>query len=567
MLSNKNILNIFLFFTFGLCLHAQNQSLNVGNVLPGQLDMSAFNLSKQSNIEIQGVAASFDQWDGFLNYYAWIVKSDNRDVVWNSTMCEDYELEDGDFTIDKTLELVAGNYEVYFAAGHDFIKYEIVDFDDFVGKIFQNRKESVGEYRDEFYIGITGKRNIFKIIDPEELVDERNSKAIVAITRVGDYENIEKSFSLSHDTELYIYGVGEGINKQFYDFGYIYDVTKNKRVWMFNKHDAQKAGGGNKNIKVEKKLTLPKGSYYVKYVTDDSHSFDEWNVLPPEDPQYWGITIFPANDEESRNVIPFQKMDVIEPIVEISKVQENQFRSQGFSVEKDMDIRVLCVGEGIHEMVDYGWIVNADTRETIWKMKRRNTEYAGGSKKNRMVDEVIRLNKGNYIAYYVTDDSHSFLNWNDAPPFEAEDWGIKIWSLRKEDEAQVQLFHADSYVNENLIVEILRVGDDEIISEGFELDNNSDIRIIAIGEGRSNEMFDYGWIENNEGKVVWEMQYRKGRHAGGARKNKIFNDVISLPSGKYKVFFKTDDSHSFPEWNDSPPDEQEKYGITILLEK
>lgn len=567
MLSKKNILNIFLFFTLVLSAHAQNQSLKVGNVLPGQLDMSAFNLSKQSNIEIQGVAASFDQWDGFLNYYAWIIKSDNRDVVWNTTMCEEYELEDGDFTIDKNLELDAGNYEVYFAAGHDFIKYEIIDFDDFVGKIFQNKKESVREYRDEFFIGITGKDDIFKIIDPEDLVDQRNSKAIVAITQVGDYENIEKSFSLSQETELYIYGLGEGINKQFYDFGYIYDVTKNKRVWMFNKHDAEKAGGGNKNIKVEKKLTLPKGSYYVKYVTDDSHSFDEWNVLPPEDPQYWGITIFPANDEESRKVIPFQKIDVYEPIVKISKVQEDQFRSQGFSVEKDMDIRVLCAGEGVNEMVDYGWIVNADTHETIWKMKRRNTEYAGGSKKNRMVDEVIRLKKGNYIAYYVTDDSHSFLNWNEAPPFETEDWGIKIWSLRKDDATQVQLFHADSYVNENLIVEILQVGDDEIISKNFDLDKNSNIRILAIGEGRGNEMFDYGWIENNKGKVVWEMQYRKTRHAGGAKKNKIYNDVISLPSGNYKVFYKTDDSHSFPEWNDSPPDEQEKYGITILLEE
>ncbi len=567
MFSNKNVVNIFLFFALTLSVHAQNQSLKVGNVFPGQLDMGAFNLSKKSNVEIQGLAASFDQWDGFLNYYAWIIKSDSRTVVWNTTMCEDYEEEDGEFDVEKKLQLKSGNYEVYFAAGHDFKKHEIVDFDDFVGKLFKKSKESVGEYKDEFFIGITGKSDAFNILDPEDLVDERNSKAIVAITRVGDYENIEKSFSLSHDTELHIYGIGEGVNKQFYDFGYIYDVTKNKRVWMFNKYDSEKAGGGNKNIKVETKLTLPKGSYYVKYVTDDSHSFDEWNVLPPEDPQYWGITIFPANDDERKNIIPFRKMDVIEPIVEISKVQDDQFRSQGFSIAQRMDIRVQCVGEGIREMVDYGWIMNADTREAVWKMRRRNTEYAGGSKKNRMVDEIISLNKGNYIVYYVTDDSHSFLNWNEAPPFEAEDWGIKLWSLNKDDAAFIKLFIADNYVSENLLAEIVQARDDEIISKNFELDNNSNIRIVAIGEGRNDEMHDYGWIENNEGKVVWEMQYRKTHHAGGGKKNRIYNDVISLPPGKYKVYFKTDDSHSFTDWNTTPPDEKEKYGISILLEK
>ncbi len=567
MFSHKNVINIVLFFTLTLGVSAQNQSLKVGNVFPGQLDMGAFYLSEKSNVEIQGLAASFDQWDGYLNYYAWIIKSDSRDVVWKSTMCEDYEEEDGEFDVDKELQLNSGNYEVYFAAGHDYKKHEIIDFNDFVGKLFQKNKESVGEYKDEFFIGITGKNNVFKIIDPEDLVDERNSKAIVAITRVGDYENIEKRFSLSHDTELHIYGLGEGVNKQFYDFGYIYDVTKNKRVWMFNKYDSEKAGGGNKNFKVETKLILPKGSYYVKYISDDSHSFDGWNVLPPEDPQYWGITIFPANDEESKNVIPFRKTDVIEPIVEISKVQDDQSRSQGFSLAKDMDIRVLCVGEGIREMVDYGWIMNADTRETVWKMRRRNTEYAGGSKKNRMVDEIISLSQGNYIVNYVTDDSHSFLNWNEAPPFEAEDWGIKLWSLSKDDAAFVELFSADNYASEKLLAEIIQVGDDEIVSKIFELDKNSDIRIVAIGEGRNDEMYDYGWIEDKAGKVVWEMHYRKTGHAGGGRKNRIYNNVISLPLGKYKVFFKTDDSHSFPEWNTTPPDEKEKYGISILLEE
>ncbi len=561
----KNIIFLFIFFIAAANVNAQSQSLKVGNLFPGQLDMGAFHLSKKSTIEIKGLAASFDEWEKYLSYFGWIVETESRNVVWKTTMCEDYEEEDGEFEIEKDLRLDAGNYEVYFSAGYDYKKFKSFDYDRFMGSLFGMKEKADDDFRDDFFIYITGGKQ-FKIVDPEDLVDERNKNAIVAITRVGDYENIERKFSLSDDTKLYIYGLGEGVNKQFYDFGYIYDVANNERVWMFNKNDAKKAGGGYKNRKVQAKLKLPKGSYYVKYVTDDSHSFDEWNVLPPEDPQYWGITIFPAESSDAKNVIPFREIDVIEPIINITKVNDDELRLQGFTLTKDMKIRVFSVGEGMREMADYGWIINADTRETVWKMTKRNTEYAGGSKKNRMVDENVNLKQGNYIAYYVTDDSHSYMNWNEAPPYQSEDWGIKIWTVNKDDQMAVTLFDAENYVNDNLIVEILRVGDDELVNKNFNLDAKSKIRIVAIGEGRGNEMYDYGWIEDFEGNVVWKMKYHKTSHAGGANKNRECNEVIVLPKGEYKVFYRTDDSHSYPDWNSTPPDEKENYGITILLE-
>jgi hypothetical protein len=80
-------------------------------------------------------------------------------------------------------------------------------------------------------------------------------------------------------------------------------------------------------------------------------------------------------------------------------------------------------------------------------------------------------------------------------------------------------------------------------------------------------MYDYGWIENERGRIIWELTPRKTEHAGGARKNRMFNDTILLAAGTYKVYYKTDDSHSYNRWNSSPPDHPEMYGITILLEK
>ena len=39
-------------------------------------------------------------------------------------------------------------------------------------------------------------------------------------------------------------------------------------------------------------LLLEKGEYRLRYKSDDSHSFGDWNTDPPEYPQYWGITLY-----------------------------------------------------------------------------------------------------------------------------------------------------------------------------------------------------------------------------------------------------------------------------------
>jgi hypothetical protein len=77
-------------------------------------------------------------------------------------------------------------------------------------------------------------------------------------------------------------------------------------------------------------------------------------------------------------------------------------------------------------------------------------------------------------------------------------------------------------------------------------------------------MYDYAWIENSRtGRIVWEMTYRKTERAGGARKNRMFDDSIFLEAGEYEVFYESDDSHSFVDWNDSPPHDPVHWGVTI----
>jgi hypothetical protein len=93
------------------------------------------------------------------------------------------------------------------------------------------------------------------------------------------------------------------------------------------------------------------------------------------------------------------------------------------------------------------------------------------------------------------------------------------------------------------------------------------VRIVAVGEGVQPEMVDYGWIEDvRSGRTVWEMTWRNTHHAGGAHKNRMFNDVIRLEAGEYEAFFVTDDSHAWGRFNQPQPDDPTLWGITISEE-
>lgn len=112
----------------------------------------------------------------------------------------------------------------------------------------------------------------------------------------------------------------------------------------------------------------------------------------------------------------------------------------------------------------------------------------------------------------------------------------------------------DDLVKLPVVAQIVQVVNKEDKTLPFSLPSSQDVRIFAIGEGQNGEMFDYGWIEDDKGSRVWEMQAPKTTHAGGANKNRKVDTQITLPPGNYKLRYKSDDSHSFDNWNSLPPD-------------
>ena len=249
----------------------------------------------------------------------------------------------------------------------------------------------------------------------------------------------------------------------------------------------------------------------------------------------------------------------------LTRVSDDEIASQGFTVSKPMDVRVYAVGEGTgNQMHDFGWIINASTRQPVWQMEYRDTERAGGATKNRMVNEVISLDAGDYIAYYMTDGSHSWDDWNSSPPRHENAWGITLLLADGEVDRSI-IGEYDVASDAAIIAQLTAIRDDDSRGASFSLETETEVRIYALGEGESGDMYDYAWLEDAEtGQNLWEMTYGITEHAGGARKNRVFNGTIVLPAGEYLLRYEADDSHSLEGWNMTPPHDPFAYGVTLL---
>ena len=105
-------------------------------------------------------------------------------------------------------------------------------------------------------------------------------------------------------------------------------------------------------------------------------------------------------------------------IVELTRCATTSHRSQGFTLTAPMD------GAGLRRRR------GARARDERLRLDRRRPHPPEGvddgrssapstpaaRKKNRVADEVIRLEAGSYIVGFVTDGSHAYRDWNSGPP-------------------------------------------------------------------------------------------------------------------------------------------------------
>jgi CubicO group peptidase (beta-lactamase class C family) len=114
---------------------------------------------------------------------------------------------------------------------------------------------------------------------------------VAQIAQVADSEDKTVAFTLPDSQQIRIFAIGEGQAGEMFDYGWIENADKGVSVWEMQEAETTHAGGATKNRKVDEVITLPAGDYKLRYKSDDSHSFDRWNSVPP-DINFWGIVLY-----------------------------------------------------------------------------------------------------------------------------------------------------------------------------------------------------------------------------------------------------------------------------------
>lgn len=416
---------------------------------------------------------------------------------------------------------------------------------------------------------------------------------ILEITSIRTGDIKYGGFKLESSKSIHIKAIGAGLDEMpkrisnfqvdpsgMFAYAWIINAQTREFVWQMNAKNTDKISRRGYNRKFDDDIRLPAGEYEAYFTAQEPYNikYDDGffslgrlldRLLRGEDDyesheEDWDLVIEGVDDISSEELVDkFHQARKAQSVLSITDLHNSDFQQQGFTLTEKGLFNVYAIGEAFEgEEFDYGWIVRADNSKKVWEMIYENSDHAGGAIKNRVWRTELELNPGDYWVYFVTDDSHSLEKWNANPPYDPDFYGITINGVPNK-------FNPKSIkelikLKVNPIVQINKVGNDEFIEKGFEIDEELKVRIHALGEGRDGEMFDYGWITNAKtGDKVWDMDYYKTRNGGGASKNRLVDEIITLPAGSYMVYYMTDGSHAYRSWNSAPPYDPANWGITI----
>ena len=376
-----------------------------------------FALARPTDVEVYAIGEV--RRDGAFDY-GWIINAATRAPVWQMDYANS-EPAGGAMKnrmVRETLHLPAGRYVAYF-----------------VNDDSHNPEEwnAVPALDPDFW-GLT-----LRVADATARAGVRpfayepvpTGQTLVSLIGIGDDASPSAGFTLRRPLDVRVYAIGEGVNDEMADYAWIVDATNHRRVWTMRYENTENAGGAPKNRLFDGVVHLDAGSYLVRYTSDGSHSAAEWNAAPPAEERYWGVSVFPASGRIDSSIVgKFERGPSGSVLAELVRMGDAERASKAFRLDREATVRVYALGEGVNgDMVDYGWIEDAESGRVVWEMTYEATDPAGGARKNRALEGTIRLAAGSYVLHYKSDGSHSYGDWNDDAPDDAESWGITLFRI------------------------------------------------------------------------------------------------------------------------------------------
>ncbi|MBE9468882.1 MAG: SpoIIE family protein phosphatase [Bacteroidetes bacterium] len=130
-----------------------------------------------------------------------------------------------------------------------------------------------------------------------------------------------------------------------------------------------------------------------------------------------------------------------------------------FELKEDKDILVVSAGEADNStLYDYGFI--SQNKDTLWQMSYKKLKYAGGSTKNKIQFDLIKLKKGKYKLNYKSDNSNSSEKWDGAAPDKINFYGIQLFCLSSSQKEYLKQnvikdYYPKNYISSNSIKDFL----------------------------------------------------------------------------------------------------------------
>lgn len=219
-----------------------------------------------------------------MHDYAWIVDATTRRRVWtmNYRDTEHAGGADKNRLFDGTLRLEPGNYLVYYRSDGSHSAHQ-----------WNAAQPADAKYWGVSVFPASGRldKNLISRL-------ERGGRgaAIAELVHMGDNEDARKTFKLDQETTVRIYALGEGSGGDMHDYAWIEVAGTGRVVWEMTYRTTEHAGGAQKNRMFDGTIRLPAGTYVLRYESDGSHSFSDWNSDAPDDPEGWGVAVKRAAD-------------------------------------------------------------------------------------------------------------------------------------------------------------------------------------------------------------------------------------------------------------------------------
>ena len=248
-----------------------------------------------------------------------------------------------------------------------------------------------------------------------------------------------------------------------------------------------------------------------------------------------------------------------------------------FTLADSLRVWVYALGEMRRgNAYDHAWMIR-DGNGTVWEMDYDETRHAGGETRNRVEEASLILPPGAYTLHFETDDSHSPEGWHGDPPDRPERWGVTLFAVGRAAPAVGVVRRSERGEHDasappslpasgsaELPIRLAPLGNGQDVERTFTLDAETRLRIHAVGEILLTDRYDYGWITDERADdLVWEMTRSNTEPAGGSRKNRRFDGIVTLPAGTYTVHFRTDGSHAFGDFSQGSPSDPSAWGIVV----